>query len=128
MCLTGRLKIRSVIEGLELKLSPRKAMHESLNRKEVWLDVFANDPELEEQVRVVSGAKDTNGAVRMIQELYKQLSQEIHNPEGVDVPIPLASLSYACAALAMVLCRRLPVHYRLLSPGGVELGRWLTPE
>jgi hypothetical protein len=128
VCLTGELKIRTVIEGLELKLGPKKGMHESLNRRETWLDVFANDPELEEQVRAVSGAKDTKGAVRVIQNLYQQLSHEIHNPKGVDVPIPLETLSFTSAALAMVLCRRLPVLYRLLSPRGKELSRSLTPE
>lgn len=113
---------------MERRLSPKKAGNPSLSRNETWLDIFACHPEVEAQVRTISGAKDTEGAVRAIQELYRALSDEIHNPDVRDVPIPLGLLTYVNAALAVLLCRLLPVNYHLLSAAGGFLGRGFTPE
>ncbi len=123
-----RLTIRSVIEKLERNLCPKKRMQPSLSRRETWLDIFERHPELEAQVRAVTGAKDTAGAVQTIKDLYKDLSHEIHNPDAWEVPIPLGLLSHVDAGLAVLMCRRLPVHFRLLSAGGTDLGGSYTPE
>lgn len=116
------------MERLERALSPKKAIQRSLGRKETWLDVFDHHPTLEKEVRAAVGAQDTRGAVVAIQNLYQKISHEIHNPTVQEVPIPLGLLSYAEAALAVVLCRRVPVQYTLMSEDGVELGSDYTPE
>lgn len=130
---TDQLTIRNVIERLEGTLSPRKMRQASLGRAETWTDVFEGHRALEQQICAVLGvgAQDTRTtavAVAAIQSLYKKLSQQIHDPNAWDVPIPLSMLSYREAALAMVLCLRLPVRYVLLSTEGVALGGDFTPE
>ena len=125
---TDQLTIRSVIELVERSLSPKKARLPSLSREDTWLEIFELDPELEAQVRAICGAKDTTGAVRAFQDLYKKLSNEIHNPDAVTVPIPLGRLSFVTAALVVLLCRRLPIHYHILSADNVDLGGEYTPE
>ena len=117
-----------MIELVERTLSPKKARQPSLSRGDTWLDIFELDPDLEAQVRAICGAKDTTGAVRALQDLYKKLSNEIHNPDAVDVPIPLGQLSFVTAALAVLLCRRLPIRYHILSADDVNLGGEYTPE
>lgn len=116
------------MERLERDLSPKKTMQPALSRRETWLDIFHRNPELEARVRALCGAKDTRGAVGAIQGLYKLLSHEIHNPAASEVPIPLGLLSHADAGLAVLLCHRLPVRYRLLSVEGTDLGGSYTPE
>ena len=125
---TDQLTIRSVIELVERTLSPKKARLPSLSREDTWLEIFELNPELEGQVRAICGAKDTTGAVRAFQDLYKKLSNEIHNPDAVTVPIPLGRLSFVTAALVVLLCRRLPIHYHILSADNVDLGGGYTPE
>jgi len=125
---TDQLTIRSVIELVERSLSPKKARLPSLSREDTWLEIFELNPELEAQVRAICGAKDTTGAVRAFQDLYKKLSHEIHNPDAVTVPIPLGRLSFVTAALVVLLCRRLPIHYHILSADNVDLGGGYTPE
>jgi hypothetical protein len=100
-------------------------MRPSLSRREVWADILERDRELEAQVRAVTGAKDATRAVQAIQDLYKELS---HNPDVSEVPIPLGLLSRVDAGLAVLMCRRLPVRYRLLSVEGTDLGGSYTPE
>jgi hypothetical protein len=116
------------MEKLERKLCPKKKMQPSLSRRETWLDIFESDPEVEARVRAVTGVKDTVGAVEAIKDLYKELSHEIHNPEAREVPIPLGLLSHVDAGLAVLMCHRLPVLYRLLSVEGTDLGGSYTPE
>ena len=125
---TDQLTIRSVIELVERTLSPKKARLPSLSREDTWLEIYHLNPELEAQVRAICGAKDTTGAVRAFQDLYKKLSNEIHNPDAVTVPIPLGRLSFVTAALVVLLCRRLPIHYHILSADNVDLGGEYTPE
>jgi hypothetical protein len=125
---TDQLTIRSVIEIVERTLSPKKARNPSLSREETWLDIFEREPEVKAQVRAISGAKDTKGAVRIIQNLYKLLSGEIHNPDAVDVPVPLGLLSFVNAAVAVLLCRTLPIKYHILSTDNEDLGGGYTPE
>jgi len=125
---TDQLTIRSTIELAERSLSPKKKLQPSLPREATWLDIYKEKPELEAQVRAICGAKDTTGAVRAFQDLYKKLSHEIHNPDAVTVPIPLGRLSFVTAALVVLLCRRLPIHYHILSADNVDLGGGYTPE
>jgi hypothetical protein len=84
---TDQLTVRNVIELVERTLSPKKARQPSLSRGDTWLDIFELDPDLEAQVRAICGAKDTTGAVRAFQDLYEKLSNEIHNPDAVDVKL-----------------------------------------
>ena len=123
-----QLTIRHVMELVERTYSPKKAKNPSLSRRETWMDIFECRPDVEAQVREISGAEDTEGAVRAIQNLYKVLSEEIHNPNVRDVPIPLGLLTYVNAALAVLQCRLAPVSYHLLSADGAFLGRGYTPE
>lgn len=99
----------------------------SLPREATWLDIYKHKPELEAQVRAICGVKDTKGAVRVFQDLYRTLSHEIHNPDAVSVPIPL-SLSYTTAAVVVLLCRSIPVNFHILSVNNVDLGSEYTPE
>lgn len=124
---TDQLTIRSTIELAERSLSPKKMLQPSLPREATWLDIYKHKPELEAQVRAICGAKDTKGAVRVFQDLYRTLSHEIHNPDAVSVPIPL-SLSYTTAAVVVLLCRSIPVNFHILSVNNVDLGSEYTPE
>ena len=125
---TDQLTIRSTIELAERSLSPKKKLQPSPPREATWLDIYKEKPELEAQVRAICGAKDTKGAVRVFQDLYRMLSNEIHNPDAVSVPIPLSRLSYATAALVVLLCRSIPVNFHILSVNNVDLGSEYTPE
>lgn len=116
------------MERAERSLSPMKKLQPSLTREATWLDIYKVKPELEAQVRALTGAKDTMGAVRVFQDLYKMLSWEIHNPDAVTVPIPLGRLSFATAALVVLLCRNAPMKYHILSENNEDLGSNFTPE
>ena len=82
---TDQLTIRSTIELAERSLSLKKMLQPSLPREATWRDIYKHKPELEAQVRAICGAKDTKGAVRVFQDLYRTLSHEIHNPDAVSV-------------------------------------------
>lgn len=83
-------------------------------RGDVWKDAFEMNPDLLASMQKMYGnALTAISASGKVQQIYSNLSTDIHNPGLEHVPIRLRQLEEPAVRLMVALCRRYPIQYQV---------------